>query len=290
MTGPYYVGVDLGGTQLRMAGVSAQGELATEVLAVPTGPEIREDELAARLGAMLAQVRGALGQPPAALGVGVAGVVNGGPLTGAENLPHLNGVDIVALAGQAAGCPVAMENDARCFTLAEARFGAGRGARDVCGLTLGTSIGCGLMVGGRFLRGATSSAGEVWCMPVRGRRIGEWLSGPGVLERYRAAGGPPEVTDAATVASRARDGDQAARAAWEGFGADLGVVCEWVIGLVDPELIVIGGSMSRARDLFGAGVETPFAGRTTRLAVAKLGTAAGVVGAAALNIPQGGGG
>jgi glucokinase len=267
-----------------MAGVTAEGKLASEVLAVPTGPGIRGAELSARLGAMVAQLRAALGQPPAALGMGVAGVINGGPLTGAENLPHLNGVDIVALARDAAGCPVAMENDARCFTLAEARFGAGRGARDVCGLTLGTSIGCGLMVGGRLLRGAASSAGEVWCMPVRGRPIAEPLSGVGILERYRAGGGTPEIADAATVAVRARDGDEAARAAWQAFGEDLGLLGQWVMCLVDPELVVIGGSMARAWDLFGPAVEARFAGRPTRVAVAELGTAAGVIGAAALNI------
>jgi glucokinase len=233
---------------------------------------------------MLAQVRSALGDPPAGLGMGVAGVVNGGPLTGAENLPHLNGVDLAALAGEVAGCPVAMENDARCFTLAEARFGAGRGARDVCGLTLGTSIGCGAMVGGRLLHGGAFSAGEVWCMPLRGRPIGDSLSGVGLVERYHASRGEGEVADAAAVAMRARDGDPAARAAWHAFGDDLGLLCAWVMCLIDPELIVVGGSMARAHDLFAPAAEAHFRGRPTRLAFAELGPAAGVIGAAALNM------
>jgi glucokinase len=211
-------------------------------------------------------------------------VVHAGPLCQSENLPRLNGVDIGEVVRGAAGCPVALENDARCFTLAEARYGAGRGALDVCGITLGTGVGCGVMLAGRLLRGAASQAGEVWRIPLRGQPLEFFLSGAGVVRGYEAAGGTAAGLDAAAVAARARAGDAAAQAAWRSFGEDLGFLCECVMALLDPELIVLGGSLTGAVDLYKPSLDVRLEDRPTRFAPAELGTAAGVIGAAALNI------
>lgn len=285
MSERYYVGVDLGGTQLRMAAVDGEGRLASEVLSVATGRAFGPEDLRRELTSQAERLRAALGdQPLGGLGFGTAGVVDQGPLSQSDNLPRLNGVDIAALVREVAGCTVALENDARCFTLAEARFGAGRGASDVCGITLGTGVGCGLLVGGRLLRGAAAQAGEVWRIPLRERHLEYFLSGAGVVRAYVAAGGVADPSlDAAQVAGRARAGDEAARAAWRTFGEDLAFLCQSVMAFVDPAVIVIGGSLAKARDLYADVLEPRFAGRPTRLAPAELGTAAGVIGAAALN-------
>src|SRR4029453_8896863 len=125
-------GVDLGGTQLRMAAVLPDGSLASDVASVPTGREFGPHDLQRSLADLQALLRGQLnGRRVAALGFGTPGVVGEGrPLTQSENLPLLNGVHVDALVRAVAGVPVRLENDARCFTLAEARFGAGRGATD----------------------------------------------------------------------------------------------------------------------------------------------------------------
>ena len=99
------------------------------------------------------------------------------------------------------GCPVTVENDARCFTLAEARFGAGRGARDVCGLVLGTGVGCGVMVGGRLHRGANAQAGEVYHIQLRGQSVEHFVAGAGIVRGYAAAGGR---SDPASTRRRSR--------------------------------------------------------------------------------------
>jgi len=98
----------------------------------------------------------------------------------------------------------------------------------------------------------------------------------------------PEGTgalDGAEIAELARAGVAAARTAWQTFVEDLHFVCECIVSLVDPEVIVIGGSITQARDLFGDDLARRLEGRATRIAYAELGTAAGVIGAAALNIP-----
>lgn len=283
-----YFGVDLGGTQLRLAAVTSHGQLATEVLAVQTGRDFGPDELREQLSSLTQQARAMIGDHQiAALGFGTAGVIHQGTLTQASNLPRLNGVHIEELVSEAAGCPVKIENDARCFTLAEARYGAGRVARHLCGLTLGTGLGCGVMIDGRLHRGVSGQAGEVWRIPLHEHHAEHYVSGAGLVRRYESAGGKAGAEiNSAQIAALAREGDAAALTAWQAFADDLYVVCEMVISLVEPEVIVIGGSLSQARDLYAASLITRLAVRATRIAFAELGHAAGVIGAAALNISQ----
>jgi glucokinase len=285
-SGPFFLGVDLGGTRMRLGAVAPDGGLASEVLSTTTGKGFGPADLERELRDLGQRVRTSLrGHDVAALGLGTAGVVLEGPLTQCDNLPLLNGVDVGALVRGVAGCPVALENDARCFTLAEARYGAARGESHVCGITLGTGVGCGLMVDGRLHRGAQSQAGEVWAIPVRGQNLEHFVSGAGVVRGYEAAGGEGrEGLEAAELAMRAQAGDPAALAAWRGFGEDLAFLCECVVALVDPAIIVLGGSLAGASELYRPILASRLSGRAVRITLSELGPAAGVIGAAALNI------
>jgi glucokinase len=286
LAGPYFLGVDLGGTQMRMAAISRDGVLAGDVLAVPTGPAFAPDDLRRHTRELADRIaRGMNGDTLAGLGVGAAGVVTDGPLTQAPHLPRIEGTNVAEIVADAMPeCAVKVENDARCFTLAEARYGAARGARDACGLTLGTGIGCGVMVGGRLHRGASAQAGEVWHIQLRGHSVEHFVAGAGIVRGYAAAGGKADGTDAAGIADRARAGDKAAAEAWRSFGEDLGFLCEAIVALLDPEVIVIGGSMARASDLFAPILRERTGKLPARIVEAQLGPAAGVIGAAALNI------
>lgn len=279
-----FLGADLGGTRLRVAAVMPDGRLASELVSTPTGRDFGPDQLRRVLPELTGRIRSTLPAPPArAMGFGTPGVVADGPLSQCDNLPLLNGVEIAALVRDAVDCPVALENDARCFTLAEARFGAGRGARDVCGITLGTGVGCGVLVEGRLHRGVRSQAGEVWRIPLRGRHLEHFLSGDGVVRTYEAGGGASGL-DPAAVETRARAGEAEARRAWHAFGEDLAFLCTCVIALYDPALIVVGGSLSGARDLYGSALASHLGDDSKRIVGSELGQAAGVIGAAALNM------
>lgn len=283
----YFLGVDLGGTQMRMAAVTPRGALTGDVLSVRTGPAFAPEDLCREVRSLADQVaRRMNGGNLAGLGFGTAGVVTDGPLTQSPHLPRIEGTNVAELVRSAMRCAVTVENDARCFTLAEARYGAGRGAREVCGLVLGTGVGCGVMVGGRLHRGAAAQAGEVYHIRLRGHSVEHFVSGAGIVRGYAAAGGTDEGLDAAVLADRARAGEPAAIAAWSSFGDDLAFLCEAVIGLLDPQVIVIGGSLARAGDLFKPALLARTAKHPTRIADAELGPAAGVIGAAALNIAE----
>lgn len=284
---PFYIGIDLGGTQLRMAAVTTAGQLATEMLSVPTGKGFAPADLLRELRHLAARITELTdGHPIAGWGVGAAGVVWDGQLSQSDNVPLFSGIDLAGLLHEAArGLPVKLENDARCFVLAEARFGAGRGARNVCGITLGTGCGGGVIVDGKLVRGVRGAAGEAWSIPLRDHFLEYYVSGYGLLRTYQEQGG--NISDdltGAELAGRARQGEAAALATWQFFGDDVYMLCETMIALLEPEVIVIGGSMAQAHDLFGAKFQHKLANRPTRIVLAELGAAAGVIGAATLHL------
>lgn len=288
---PLYLGVDLGGTQLRIAAVTSDGETASEILSVPTGKTFSPDYLCQHLNKLIAELQTQTGVSEfAALGMGITGIVNQAMLSQSDFLPLLNDLVIPEIIGPVVHCPIAIENDARCFVLAEAQFGAGRGARNLCGITLGTGVGGGVIVDGKLVRGVSAQAGEIWSIPLRGRHLEYFLSGEGVVREYVAAGGSAARDDAAPadsayIADVARNGNAAARDAWDSFGNDLYMLCQTIIALLEPEVIVIGGSLSKASDLYFADISRKLGATATRLAFAELGDAAGLIGAASLNMP-----
>lgn len=285
MAESYYLGVDLGGTQMRMAAVTCEGQLATPMFAVPTGKQFSADQLRTQLLSLHAQVRSILGeQSIAGTGFGITGLVRETTLSESDFLPLLNDINIVALAQETLGYPAKIENDARCFVLAETRFGASRGARHVVGITLGTGVGGGVIVDGKIHRGANANAGEVWSIPLRDKWMEHFVSTSGLVQEYKDAGGEASEIDAAKLAELARAGDDAARLAYQSYGADVAVLCETIRALLDPEVVVIGGSIALARDVFGEVLLQRVAKHGPRIAWAELGTAAGVIGAASLHL------
>lgn len=286
MSEPLVIGVDLGGTQLRLAAVSAAGELATEVCTASTGIDFSPIDLTRELQRMWAQVQIALpGHSFRAGGVGVTGIVRQQRLVAADFLPKLIAQDLPDIFNAAVGnLPFKIENDARCFLLAEARFGAGRGARNACGITLGTGAGGAVMLNGELISGVNAEAGEIWRIPLREHHLEYFVSGSGLVRNYQTISGSiANPITAAEVATRARAGDRAALQAWESYGNDVYTLCETMISLLEPEVIILGGSMAQAHDLFGERFEKKLAGRATRIAFAELDTAAGLIGAAALH-------
>jgi glucokinase len=183
-----------------------------------------------------------------------AGVVLNPP-----NLPSWHGTPVRRLLEDALGRPVALENDANAAALAEFRFGAGRGARDLVFLTMSTGVGGGLVLGGRLVRGVASSAGEIGHLPV------EWDGEPctcglrGCLEAYtggaawarrlarvtppgsgvaRHAGTGPARPE--HVVAAAREGDAFALAELERYNDYLARGLVAVAYTVAPERIVLG--------------------------------------------------
>jgi glucokinase len=209
------------------------------------------------------------------------------------HLPHWHSLPLRALLGERLGTDLVVENDANLAALAEHRAGAAQGARVSLTVTVGTGIGCGVIVEGRVLRGAHGGAGELGHLPLDGRfpcRCGvpgcvePECSGGGLVARAVEAG--LEVRDAAAVFAAAAAGDPRASRLVDRMTDRLGALIAVAVHLFDPEVVVIGGGVSNA----GEALLAPLRPAVTRYALephrggvrivaAALGERAGVVGA-----------
>lgn len=180
-----------------------------------------------------------------------------------SNTTCLNGQPIPEDLQRRLGRPIRLANDANCFALSEARDGAGRGADVVFGVILGTGVGGGIVVRGQLWPGLQHIAGE-WGHNVLepdgppcycGKRgcVETFLSGPGLLLDYRAAGG--SAASAADVVARASAGDPIAAAALERYLDRFGRALSVVVNILDPDAIVLGGGMSNIDALYTTGRE-----------------------------------
>jgi len=293
-------GIDLGGTKIEGAVVDpARPDCAVCRMRVPTegargySHVIRQ---IVRLVGMLERQSGI--KRPAWIGFGTPGCVD--PPTGVlrnSNTTCLNGHRIRGDLAAALGVEARIANDANCFALAEAMFGAGRNRRVVVGLILGTGCGSGIVVGGRVLEGLHGIAGEWGHNPMRGERtlcycgrsgcVETVLSGPALERHYRQRTG--RRVRLPQIVARAAAGERAAHATLERLRAKFGEAIAAVINILDPDAIVIGGGVGNIdllyddetrhavlRHAFNPELRTEFLRPT-------LGDSAGVFGAAMLS-------
>jgi len=291
-----YLGVDVGGTAVKLGLCDSFGAVLARAQ-VPTpgtgAGGLQPQQLAATIadfasgqGLELAQV--------GRVGVGVPGVVHGGAVW-APNLGW-NGLEVEAALRAHLGIPVLLENDANAAAWAEHLVGAGHGQQDLVLLTLGTGVGCGIISGGRILRGAHGQAGELGHITVIhggdpcncGKRgCLETRSGTAALWRRAGLEGTPDIR---RVFALAGSGEPMALAAVEEFIAYLGVALSTVVALLDPPLILIGGGIAQAGEKLladlGAAMRTEL-GHQLRvhpaIRLAQLGNDAGMIGAALLH-------
>ena len=296
------LGIDLGGTKLEAALFDADNRpLWRQRVATPAG------DYGATVRCIANQVQQARAAAAAAdahmtVGIGTPGTPAADGRMKNCNSTCLNGQPLQADVQAAIGQPVRLANDANCLALSEATDGAGAGADVVLAVILGTGCGAGIAVHGRVLHGANGLAGEwghnplpwasaadpSWpCYCGQQQCVETLLSGPGLARDHALLHGG--TLDAATIASRAAAGDADCRATLARHAERLARALAAVINLLDPDVIVLGGGLSKlqhlyrevpalwARHVFSAGGSTAL---RTRLLPAQHGDASGVRGAA----------
>ena len=293
----FRIGIDLGGTKIEVIALDPEGAvLMRHRFDSPQGDYGRTLD-AIEHAVALAEARIGV---PASVGIGTPGALS--RFTGClrnSNSTWLNGQPLLDDVELRLGRPVRIANDANCFALSEAIDGAGAGADVVLGVILGTGTGSGIVAGGRLLTGVNAIAGEwghnplpwlqagdlppppCWCGKVG--CIENYLSGPGMAWDHLAATGLG--LDAAAIAARAVSGDPAATATLDRYVERLARGLAQVINLLDPDVIVLGGGLSKIGMLYDR--VPPLWGRhvfcdhvATRLVLNRHGDASGVRGAA----------
>jgi fructokinase len=294
------LGIDLGGTKVEGVVLRTGGGDEPEVTArrrIPTEAGEGYAHILERVASLIASLAEEARVPAGApIGVGMPGSVTRTGLVKNSNTVVLNGTPFRADLAARVGRPITFANDANCFALAEARFGAGRGGRVVFGVILGTGVGGGIVVDGRIWEGAQSIAGE-WGHTVLdpesdrecycGQRgcVETFLAGPWVARHYREMGGGEAALP--EILSARAEGDGIAERCVSSWLDCYGRAMANLINVLDPDVVVLGGGASRADCLYDEGRARVAAHLfsdelLTPILRHELGDSAGVIGAALL--------
>lgn len=284
------IGVDIGGTKIRAGIVGAEGVVYDVPRTIPTCAELPGEEIVQRLIALIKETLSHAGEYDVlGIGVGCTGPLDlrKGMLLEVENLPTLNNYPLLQVLEEALQMKVKMENDANALILAEALWGAGKDADTVLGFTLGTGIGCALIHHGTVWQGKNDCAGEIWTAPYRDGILEEYVSGNAVTRLYEQYTG--KHLSGTEIAALAVAGEEAAKQVWDEFAQALAYALSWTVNMLDPQVVVIGGSIIKSANLFWQQADTSFRRYVCRsvadsvsLKPAALGDDAGFIGAAAL--------
>ncbi|MFN7936374.1 MAG: ROK family protein [Bryobacteraceae bacterium] len=296
----FAIGVDLGGTNLRAAAVSASGEMIEKIGAstdLTQGPERVVDDICACIASVRDRQRG---RRLAGVGIGVPGFIRiaEGFIVGSHNLPPLNNYPIRDAIEKRLGTPVVLENDANAAAMGEKWIGAGRDVDDLVLLTLGTGIGGGIISHGRVLHGFVGMAGELGHLTVvpNGNPCG--CGNVGCLEKHASATAIESMANlmalgehlsAKDVYDLAMNGEERAVRIFESMGQALGIAIAMLVNVFNYPLYLMSGGVLAAWDFFYPALEKEVRWRSfsyrntnTRIAKAELGSEAGLYGAAYL--------
>lgn len=238
------IGIDLGGTKIA-GGVIRNGKIIRRVRVLTEAKKGKQH--------VLKQMRNVIdqladGKKIERIGIGIPGTFRKNTIVALPNIPALNGVDIKKALN--IRCHTTLRNDATCFALGEKKYGIGKKARTLVGITLGTGVGCGIVIEGKPVLGANSKGSQASNMIIDlraqsftyGSHKGSWdtlINGKGILGRYKAIGGTAQrPSDIWKIKSKK------ARQFQKETARLLAIFLSNIASIVDPDMIIVGGSVA----------------------------------------------
>lgn len=289
-------GIDLGGTKIEGVVLSSDSNIEPLCrIRVPTEQQHGYQHIINQIALLVEKMKAEVGTTPSKIGFGTPGALNRQGLLKNSNTTCLNDKPLAVDIANKLGIEVALQNDANCFALTEAIFGAARGCDTVFGVIMGSGVGGGIVVQNKVLRGYQSIAGE-WghntlepngeqCYCGKRGCVETVISGL-ALERFhrKSTGESKHLPD---IVAAAEQGDPGALRTIDSLCENFGRAIAVVINILDPECIVLGGGVSNVPALYSKGIE---AARNhvfnnelaTKIVKNQLGDSAGVFGAALL--------
>ncbi len=306
----YCFGIDVGGTTVKLGLFDTEGNVIDKweikTRSENGGVNVLPDIAAAVKGKM--EEKGISAADVKGAGIGVPGpVTSDGYINKAVNLGWTEKFNVEEKLSSLLGLPVKAGNDANVAALGEMWKGGGAGAQNVVFVTLGTGVGGGIIIEGKIVTGSHGAGGEIGHIHVEDNETDSCGCGNhGCLEQYASATGVVRIANkllketqedtvlrsgevsAKTIFDAVKAGDAFAIKVAEQFGKYLGTALANISAIVDPEVFVIGGGVSKAGDILLDYIKkyympTVFHGcRETRFELAKLGNDAGIYGTARL--------
>lgn len=315
MSKKYRVGVDIGGTNVKIALVDDKGHIAYSN-SVPTRAEMGYEYTISNIKSVIytslketnvskSDIKG--------IGIGGPGQIDSekGIVRCFPNIPGWINVPLSNLMEQEFQVPAKVDNDVRVATLGEYHFGAGKGYKDIVCITVGTGIGSGIIINGQLVRGASMSAGELGHMVLQAHGgpicgcgdtgcLEAFASGPAIVQlanEYMMGGKSAKFKELAVntpvtpqvVYEAAQLGDAVSKTIFNIIGNWVGIALANVVNLINPEIIIIGGGVAQAGDILFDPIRETLNKRALKIAAdavkivpAELGESAGVVGASLL--------
>lgn len=306
------IGIDLGGTHLRMALVSAEGEILAQQK-IEVGNERGEKEVLQKIEKLKNELEQETDQKGTQIGLGVAGIVSSreGTVFASPHFPDWKDFRVGPLLSQQCGVPVFVDNDANMIARGEKGKGAGREWENFLMVTLGTGIGGALVIGSEVFCGDYGFAGEIGHMVIQAEGPPCACGSHGCFELYASATGlirmiqeaafdaevpgserlqeilsSPDIDQVARLAEEARGSNEAARGIFDRMGYYLGIGLASLVNVTGLGKIVLGGGISQSSDLFLLSTQEEFSRRTYKktaelveIRIAQLGDSAGLIGA-----------
>lgn len=312
----YLIGVDIGGTNIKLALVDKKARLRgkrtfsttsfKDKRALIDGIVSQTEKLVSGSGLKKRDIIG--------VGIGAPGAVDirTGTVHYLVNIPNWREVPLGNILKKRLGLPVFVDNDVNVMALGEVYFGAGLGAVNMLCITLGTGVGGGLILGGKLYRGSSYAAGEFGHVPINiygpKCKCGSWAcveaytgnsyivkdviskikKGQKTLITKLVRGNLSKITPE-IISEADRKGDRFAKKVWIDVGEKIGIGLAGVVNLLNVEKIVIGGGVAEAgKILFDSIKKTineramKLPAKTVKVVKAKLGYDAGLIGAATL--------
>ena len=271
------LGVDIGGTNIRIGKILNDNILALHSQKITSNG--KEEEV---LEEIISSVYKLFDKSVVGIGVGVPSVVDveKGIVYDVQNIPSLKKVFLKKILEDKFKIPVYVNNDANCFVAGEKYFGRGKSYNNIVGLTIGTGLGAGIYANGKLYAGANCGAGEFGLLPYKDSDYEHYCSSHFFINIYRTTG--------EEAFKNAAKGDNTAIGIFNEFGTHLGNAVSAVILSFDPEIIIIGGSISKSFKYFKDSMTKVFGDfpyqnsiKNLKIAVSKL-SQGPVLGAAAL--------
>lgn len=300
MVKDYLIGIDVGATKIKIGLIRGNKIIFKRVLSTPDF--ISEESLilgiCKSINVILA-VNRILKERVLGVGIGLPGPIDyeRGIVRYLPNIKGWRNVRLRDIVRKKIGLPVFIDNDANLMALAESRIGAAKGKKNVVALTLGTGVGGGIIIDGFLYRGSSFAAGEIGHIPVNETGPKCNCGGAACLERYignrhilqearKIFGADITLEKLSLLANK---GNKRAANIWKNVAKYLGITLSGVVNFLNPDVIVIGGGVSEAGSIIFDNVRKalkeramPTQAKTVKIAKAKLGNDAGMIGAALL--------
>jgi len=288
------IGVDLGGTKILTGAINHKGNVLGSPVKLPTEGSGTADSIVKKIFWSVEKTLSSLNRTideVEGIGIGSTGPldIEAGLILECPQLPNMQFFPLRRTILDYFKVPVFINNDANCLIYGETLYGAASDKRNVVGFTLGTGIGCAVILDKRIINGSTGTAAEIWHSPYRSGIIEDYVSGTGVSKIYKSISGMDKTS--LELYNLACKGNNEAKQTWSEFGEHLAVPIAWAINIIDPEVVILGGSITAAYIFFKDSMEEhlkkwicPVPSEKTKVIPAKLGENAGFIGAACLVI------